>query len=92
MNKTNLVNAVSNSVENMTKKNAGEAVDVIFEAISNALADRDKVQLPGFGTFMVAARAERTGRNPQTGAPLTIPASNGVKFKAGKALKDRVNQ
>ena len=89
MNKADLVDALAD--EGMTKKAAGEAIDWIFGAIQNALAGGKRVQIPGFGTFDVRHRAARQGRNPQTGAAMSIPASSGVGFKAGKALKEAVN-
>ena len=75
----------------LTKKQAGEAIDVIFDCIRDALADGDRVQIPGFGSFQISERAARTGRNPQTKQPMNIAASKSVRFKPGKALKDAVN-
>ena len=91
MTKTDLVNAVAKSVEGLTKKKAAEVVDAVFEGIHESLKKDDKVQIVGFGTFEVSKRAARTGKNPQTGEPMTISACNAPKFKAGKALKDAVN-
>jgi DNA-binding protein HU-beta len=90
MNKQDLVNAVAAKAE-LSKKDAGSAIDAVFEAIGGALETGDKVQLIGFGTFETRARAARTGRNPQTGAEIKIPASKVPAFKPGKALKDQVN-
>jgi len=90
MNKNELVAAVSTKA-GLTKKDAEAAVSAITEAISEALTAGDKVQLVGFGTFEVAARAAKEGKNPRTGEKITIPASKAPKFKAGKALKDKVN-
>ncbi|MCP3961465.1 MAG: HU family DNA-binding protein [bacterium] len=89
-NKTQLVEDVASRLE-VTKKTASDAVDAIFGHISKQLADGERVQIPGFGTFVVTARKERQGRNPQTGATMTIKASNSVRFKPGKGLKDAVN-
>ena len=89
--KHSIIDHVAGAVEGLTKKAAGEAVDAVFEHIIESLADGDKVQVPGFGTFQVSRREARKGRNPQTGAPMKIKASNNVRFKAGKALKDAVN-
>ncbi|NGP43701.1 HU family DNA-binding protein [Bacillaceae bacterium SIJ1] len=89
MNKTDLINAVSESAE-LSKKEATQAVDAVFESISDALKDGDKVQLIGFGNFEVRERAARKGRNPQTGEEIEIPASKVPAFKPGKALKDAV--
>ncbi|USL45396.1 HU family DNA-binding protein (plasmid) [Priestia megaterium] len=65
-----------------------KAVDALFETISNTLANEEKIQLIGFGTFEVRERAARTGRNPQTGEEMTIPASKVPAFKPGKELKE----
>ena len=89
MNKTDLINAVSESA-NLTKKEAGLAVDAVFESIQKSLSNGDKVQLIGFGNFEVRERAARKGRNPQPGKEIDIPASKVPAFKAGKALKDAV--
>ena len=75
----------------MSKKNAGVAVDATLNAITDAIAKGDKVQLVGFGTFETKHRAERTGKNPRTGEVLTIAATTAPSFKAGKGLKDAVN-
>ena len=90
MNKTELITAVAQEAE-MTKKDAEKAVKAVIDVVSGALAKGEKVQLIGFGTFEVKARAARSGRNPQTGEPIKIPASKNPVFKAGKALKDAVN-
>ena len=89
MNKTELVNAVATKSE-LTKQDSKKAVDALFESISNTLAKEEKIQLLGFGTFEVRERAERTGRNPQTGEEMTIPASKVPAFKPGKELKAAV--
>ena len=90
MNKTELVAAVADSTK-MTKKDAEAFVNAFTDVISKELKKGEKVQLVGFGTFEVAKRAARTGRNPQTGKEIKIAASKSPKFKAGKALKDAVN-
>ena len=90
MNKVDLVSAVAKQAE-LSKKDAGLAVEAVFDAISEALEKGDKVQLIGFGTFDVSERAAREGRNPRTGETMKIAASEAPRFKAGKALKDRVN-
>ena len=89
MNKTELVNSVSEKAE-VTKKDAEKAVNAVFNSISDALAAGDKVQLVGFGTFEVKERAARVGRNPQTGETIDITAAKVPGFKAGKVLKDAV--
>ena len=90
MNKVDLVSAVAKQAE-LSKKDAGLAVEAVFDAISEALEKGDKVQLIGFGTFDVSERAAREGRNPRTGESMKIAASKAPRFKAGKALKERVN-
>ncbi|MEH7117169.1 HU family DNA-binding protein [Neobacillus vireti] len=89
MNKTELVNAVVTQTE-LTKKDAANAVDALFETIINTLAKEEKIQLIGFGTFEVRERAARTGRNPQTGEEIQISASKVPAFKPGKELKEAV--
>ncbi len=89
MNKTNLIDAVA-AKTGLKKADAKAAVDAVFAAMEEALVAGDKIQLAGFGTFEVKVRAERQGRNPATGAAMTIPASKAPAFKAGKALKDAV--
>ena len=89
MTKTQLVDVVSEK-SGTTKAAAARAVDAFVEGVSAALAKGEKVVLTGFGTFEVRQRAARMGRNPQTGAPLHIPATKTPAFKAGKGLKDAV--
>ena len=88
MNKADLVNEVAKVVN--TKKEAQAAVDCVFSTITNALKKGDAVTLVGFGTFKVAERKARKGRNPQTGAQIFIEARKVPRFVAGKALKDGV--
>lgn len=90
MNKNDLVAAVADSAD-MSKADAAKAVDSVLEAVTGQLKSGGEVRIVGFGTFSVSKRAASTGRNPQTGATIQIPASNQPKFKAGKALKDAVN-
>ena len=89
MNKMELINAVADRAD-ISKADAGRAVDALFEVVGKALKKKEKVALVGFGTFLVRERAARTGRNPKTGAPLKIKASKNPAFKAGKALKDAI--
>ena len=89
MNKATLINAIATFGE-MTKADADKALAAVQTAISTALANGESVTIPGFGTFSVAERSARQGRNPQTGEPLEIAASRTVKFKPGKTLKDVV--
>ena len=91
MNKADLIDAIAKDT-GLTKKDSEKALKSVIENISNALAKKDKVQLIGFGTFETRKRAARTGRNPQTGKELKIAASTVPAFKAGKALKDKVNK
>ncbi len=90
MNKTELIAAVAEKTE-LSKKDAEKAVKAFTEVVSEELKKGEKIQLVGFGTFEVAVRPAREGRNPKTGEPMPIPASKAPKFKAGKALKDLVN-
>jgi len=90
MNKSELIDAISESAE-LTKAEAGRAVDAVVSVISKALKNGDSVTLVGFGTFEVRKRGARTGRNPRTGEEIKIKAANNPAFKAGKALKDAVN-
>lgn len=90
MNKSELVAAIAEET-GFTKKDSEKAVKAFTDVITNELAQGEKVQLVGFGTFETVNRAERKGRNPQTKETITIPASIAPKFKAGKALKDAVN-
>lgn len=91
MNKTELVASVAEKA-GITKKDAEKVINAVFSSIEEALANEDKVQIIGFGTFEVKTREERKGRNPQTGDEITIPASKSPVFKAGKGLKDVVNK
>ena len=90
MNKAELVAAIAEKAE-LSKKDAEAALKAFADVVADELKKGEKVQLVGFGTFEVSERAERTGRNPQTGAEMTIAASKAPKFKAGKALKDMIN-
>jgi len=90
MNKGELIDAVAGSA-GLTRADATKAVDGVLEAITSTLRGGGGVSLVGFGTFSVKARAARMGRNPRTGEPIQIKASNVPGFKAGKALKEAVN-
>lgn len=90
MKKVELVEAIATKV-GLTKADAGRALDATFEAIAEALEKGDRVPLVGFGTFGTSKRGARTARNPRTGATIKIPARKAVTFKAGTALKNRVN-
>lgn len=90
MNKGDLVSAVADSA-NLTKAQAGAAVDAVLDAITATLKAGDEVRLVGFGTFGVSKRAAGTARNPRTGETIKTKASNTPKFKAGAGLKASVN-
>ena len=90
MNKSELVSAIAEKAA-ITKKDSEKYLQAFVDVVSEELAKGGKVQLVGFGTFDVAERKAREGRNPQTGKPITIPASKAPRFKVGKALKDAVN-
>ena len=90
MNKTELVAAMADKA-GISKKDAEASLKAFTEVVAEELKKGEKVQLVGFGTFEVAERAEREGRNPQTGDVMKIAASKAPKFKAGKALKDMIN-
>ncbi len=91
MNKGELVDAIAKDT-GLTKKDAEAALKSFTENVAKELSKGHSVQLIGFGTFDVSKRAARTGRNPQTGETIKIAASKNAKFKAGKALKDRINK
>lgn len=90
MNKTELVAAIAQT-SGLTKAQAQKALDAATGAITEAMSKGDSVTLIGFGTFKVSERAERTGRNPQTGKEIKIAAAKLPRFVAGKGLKDAVN-
>ncbi len=91
MNKTEFVDAIAKEA-GLSKKDAEAAVKAYASVVTKELKKKGKVQLIGFGTFETSKRAARTGRNPQSGAEIKIPAAVVPKFKAGKALKDAVNK
>ena len=90
MNKADLVAAMAEKA-GVSKKDAEASLKAFTDVVAEELKKGEKIQLVGFGTFEVFERAARTGRNPQTGAEMTIAASKAPKFKAGKALKDSLN-
>lgn len=89
MTKTDLIAAVADKA-GMTKVDSAKALDALADTLKSALGKGEKVTWTGVGTFEVRSRAARMGRNPQTGAPLHIPASKTPAFKAGKGLKDSI--
>lgn len=90
MNKSELIDAIATTA-NISKADAARALNATTDTIADAMSKGDSVQLTGFGSFVVRDRVARTGRNPQTGETIQIPASKVAAFKAGKALKDAVN-
>lgn len=91
MNKTELIAAMAEQA-GVSKKDAEKTLKAFTDVVAEELKKGGKVQLVGFGTFEVSERAERDGRNPQTGKVMKIAASKSPKFKAGKALKDELNK
>ncbi|HRG00467.1 MAG: HU family DNA-binding protein [Bacteroidia bacterium] len=91
MNKAELIEAIANGSK-LTKADAGRALDSTIEAVAKALKKGDRISLVGFGSFSVAKRAARIGRNPQTGKEIKIAAKKVVKFKAGTELAGSVNK
>jgi DNA-binding protein HU-beta len=91
MNKGELVDAIADG-SGLSKSDADRALNAFIDAVQNAVASGDKVTLPGFGSFSRTHRSARTGRNPQTGAPVQIKASNAPKFSAGAKFKELVNR
>ena len=90
MTKAELISAIAEKSE-LSKKDSEKALNALTAVVTDTLAKGEKIQLVGFGTFETSERAARTGRNPQTGAATKIKACTAPKFKAGKALKDKVN-
>ena len=90
MNQTELIAAVAERA-GLTKADAGKAVEALVGTITDAMKQGEEVRITGFGTFGISERGERQGRNPQTGAAITIAASRAAKFTAGKAVKDALN-
>ncbi len=90
MNKAELIDAVADAAD-ISKAAAARSVDTVLEVITESLKNGNSVTLVGFGTFSSRRRAARTGRNPRTGEPIQIKASNLAVFKAGKGLKDALN-
>lgn len=91
MNKQDLAAAVADST-GLSKTDSNKAVDAFLDIVTATLKKGSEIRIAGFGTFRVAKRAARVGRNPQTGAAINIPASKQPKFSAGKSLKDAVNK
>jgi len=90
MNKAELITAMAAKTE-LSKKDVETVLKAFIDVVTEGLVNGEKIQLVGFGTFDISERAAREGRNPQTGETMQIPASKAPRFKAGKALKDAVN-
>lgn len=90
MKKAELIEKIA-AETGMTKKDVNAVCDALVATIADVMAADDSIQLAGFGTFASKSRAARTGRNPQTGATIEIPASRQASFSASKALKDKLN-
>lgn len=90
MNRTDLIDTVATAAD-LSKQTATQAVDLVLAGVTDALKRGEAVRIPGFGSFAVAARPARQGRNPKTGATITIAAAKAPRFKPGKALKDALN-
>lgn len=91
MNKAELVAAIAEKTE-LSKKDSEKALKAFIDVVTEELTKGEKIQLVGFGTFEVSERKAREGRNPQTGKTMKIAASKAPRFKAGKALKDIINE
>ena len=91
MNKSELVEAIANG-SGVTKADANRVLDTFMATVTDVLKSGDQVVLPGFGSFSTGNRSARTGRNPQTGQAIQIKASRVAKFKAGKSLKEAVQE
>lgn len=89
--KADLVNSIVDAVEGITRRQATEAFEAVFGAISDALKAGESAKVPGFGSFTISERGARKGRNPATGESISIKASKSVRFKVGKELKETVN-
>lgn len=90
--RNDVIDYAAQSVGDITKKQAGEVFDAVFESITDYLTKGERVQIGSFGSFSISARAARKGRNPATGATITIPASKNVRFKPATNLKSAVNK
>ncbi|APQ67102.1 HU family DNA-binding protein [Coxiella burnetii] len=91
MNKNELIEVIAQSAD-ISKNAAGRALDAFVDSVTKSLQEGEDVVLVGFGSFTTSQRAARTGRNPQTGDTMQIPAATVARFKAGKKLKDALNK
>ena len=92
MTKTELIDKIHSKTENLTKRQTEQVVDTLLESIKDALAEGDKVEIRGFGNFRVRKRDARKARNPRTGKVVEVPPKKVPFFKAGKGLKEMVEQ
>ena len=90
--KADIVNGIVDRVEGLTRRQAAEALDAVFDTIAEAVRAGEGAKVPGFGSFSLSERAARKGRNPATGETIKIKASKTVRFKVGKELKEAVNK
>jgi DNA-binding protein HU-beta len=90
--KADLVNGIVDRVEGISRRQAAEAFEAVFDSIVDALRSGEGAKVPGFGSFSLSERAARKGRNPLTGESINIKASKSVRFKVGKELKEAVNK
>ncbi len=91
MTKAELVEKVSDKVDGLTKKQTEVIINTIFDSIKDSLAIGDKIEIRGFGSFKIRSRKQREGRNPKTGSPVSVPSKKVPFFKAGKELKELVD-
>lgn len=89
--KADIVNSIVDRVEGLTRRQAAEAMEAVFDTIAEAVRSGEGAKVPGFGSFSLSERAARKGRNPATGETIKIKASKTVRFKVGKELKEAVN-
>ena len=92
MTKAQLIESVSQQVQHLTKRQTEVIVNTVFNSIRQSLANGDKIEIRGFGSFKLRQRRMREGRNPKTGAKVTVPSKRVPFFKAGKELKEIVNR
>lgn len=90
-NKKDIEDSLAQSVEGLSRKQAADAVDHVFNFMTDCLAKGEEVRIPGFGVLAVKSKPARQGRNPSTGATIEIAARKNARFTPGKGLKDRVN-
>ena len=91
MTKAELVEKVADKLDHLTKKQTEAIINTIFDSIKDALSAGDKIEIRGFGSFKIRSRKQREGRNPKTGSPVSVPAKRVPFFKAGKELKELVD-